>query len=149
MFDGHLNIGKRITVYGDNAMHWGVTIWTKTFGFICFRLPFKSCGHRWPLYFYCSPDATPNMATFFIGKEYYSNGSIYSKYRRKLLGHNFDTNPGGIEYKLARLIPVAADISKGVYGDRCEWPEKMKSLGYNVNELKAVLKSIEYMDNAS
>lgn len=67
-FGGHLTIGP-VTIYGENAMHWGVDIKTK-WGFVCFRLPFRCFGGWWPLYFYVSPDATPNRATFWLyGRE--------------------------------------------------------------------------------
>lgn len=63
---GHINIG-RITIYGENAMHWAVNIkLNKTY--ICFRLPFRCFGHWIPLYLYISPDATPSKATWKIGK---------------------------------------------------------------------------------
>lgn len=55
---GHLTLGP-IVIYGENAMHWAVNVKTETFGYICFRLPFRCFGRWWPLYFYVSPDATP------------------------------------------------------------------------------------------
>jgi hypothetical protein len=61
---GHLSIGS-VVIYGENAMHWAINIETKRWGWVCFRLPFKCFGKWWPLYFYCSPDATPNSATFW------------------------------------------------------------------------------------
>lgn len=64
---GYLRLGP-ITIYGENAMHWGVDIRTKKFGYVCFRLPFRCFGRWWPLYFYCSPDATPTIATFKLGR---------------------------------------------------------------------------------
>jgi hypothetical protein len=74
---GHKNIG-RLTIYGDNAMQFGVNYWTKKYGYICFRLPIY-CNiaeyflygdkPRWvPLYFYISPNGTPSSSTFMIGK---------------------------------------------------------------------------------
>ncbi|MEE8729756.1 MAG: hypothetical protein SOI28_05715 [Rahnella inusitata] len=63
---GHINVG-RVTIFGDNAMHWAVNIRTKRWGYICFRLPFRSHRRWWPLYFYCSPNGTPWAATFKIG----------------------------------------------------------------------------------
>lgn len=63
---GHVCIGPFI-LYGENAMHWAINIRTKRWGYICFRLPFKCFGQWWPLYFYCSPDATPQSATFILG----------------------------------------------------------------------------------
>ena len=66
---GHVNIFN-ITIYGENAMHWGVTIRTKRWGYICFRLPLRCFGRWWALYFYISPNATPNSATFIIPRGY-------------------------------------------------------------------------------
>jgi len=65
-FGSHVNLGP-ITIYGENAMHWAVNIKLRR-SFLCFRLPFRCFGKWWPLYFYLSPDATPTMATFMIGK---------------------------------------------------------------------------------
>ena len=67
MFEGHVNIGL-ITIYGRNAMHWGVDIKLKN-RYLCFRLPFPCFGKWWSLYCYLSPDATPTRATWgFYGK---------------------------------------------------------------------------------
>ena len=63
---GHLSLG-RITIYGENAMHWAVNIRVKN-TVVCFRLPFRCFDKWWPLYFYISPDATPPRATFKLGK---------------------------------------------------------------------------------
>ena len=65
---GHLNLGP-ITIYGANAMHWAINISTR-WGYVCFRLPFRCFGKWWPLYFYVSPDSTPQGATFIIPKWY-------------------------------------------------------------------------------
>lgn len=60
-----------ITIYGRNAMHWGVTIWLSgREEYLCFRLPFTSHGYWWPLYCYLSPNATPWAASrWFWGRE--------------------------------------------------------------------------------
>lgn len=89
IFNSHINIGKHITVFGNNAMHWGVTIRTKRYGYICFRLPLRSCGGWWPLYLYCSPNGTPWAATFMLGHGH-DNDWMLSRVRRKVLWHNFD-----------------------------------------------------------
>ena len=99
---GHVTIGP-ITVYGDNAMHWGVNISSKKFGYICFRLPFFSHRVWWPLYFYCSPNATPWAATFMIGKKYGGYDYKLAPIRRKKLGHNFDTHNQINEDKLSEI----------------------------------------------
>lgn len=142
IWDRHLNIGKRITIYGDNAMHWGATIWTKKFGFICFRLPFRSCGRWWPLYLYCSPNATPDMATFYIGQADYPEDKRLAKYRRKILGHNFNANPGSLEYKMAILIPPACDVLLGLYGDDIECRKRLEERGYNPDEIQVIVNHI-------
>jgi hypothetical protein len=86
---GHINIGKHITIYGRNAMQWGVTIRTKRFGFVCFRLPF-TCFGRWiPLYLYFSPNATPWAATFMLGKRHERRDWALARVRWARLGHNF------------------------------------------------------------
>ena len=87
-FGGHISVGP-ITIYGANAMHWAVNIYTKRWGYICFRLPFFCFGKWWPLYFYISPNATPWAATFYIGKAHPKNRMLASV-RRNRFGHNFD-----------------------------------------------------------
>ena len=62
---GRRNIDK-ITIYGENAMHWAVNMRTRRWGWVCFRLPVRCFGRWWPLYFYCSPNATPKNATFWL-----------------------------------------------------------------------------------
>ena len=78
----HINVG-RVTIYGENAMHWGVTIYTKWFGYICFRLPLRCFGKWWPLYFYLSPNATPWASTFYIGPD--KEQKQKARQRRKLI----------------------------------------------------------------
>lgn len=87
---GHINIGP-ITIFGENAMHWGVTISTIRWGYICFRLPFRCFGRWWPLYFYLSPNATPWAATFVLGSRFTEIDKIMARIRRTLFGHNFGT----------------------------------------------------------
>ena len=88
VWNGHKIIG-RLTVFGDNAMHWGCTFWTKRWGYLCFRLPFRSCGRWWPLYFYASPNATPWAATFVLGHGH-DDDWAKARVRKYYLGHNFD-----------------------------------------------------------
>ena len=64
---GHMTIGP-VTIFGENAMHLAINIKTNRFGYICFRLPFRCFGRWWPLYYYCSPNATPQDSTFCIPK---------------------------------------------------------------------------------
>ena len=88
-FTGHKIIGK-ITIYGENAMHWAVTIESKKYGYICFRLPFFCFGKWFPLYFYLSPNATPWASTFYLGKDKIECAKSFL--RRLYLGHNFNIN---------------------------------------------------------
>ena len=96
-FSGHIIIGK-LTIYGRNAMHWGVTLYTKKYGYICFRLPFTCFGKWYPLYFYCSPNATPWAATFMIGEKLDRDDWALSRIRKLCLGHNFDVHGWCEEY---------------------------------------------------
>lgn len=67
LFGSHLSFGP-VVIYGRNAMHFAVNIRSR-WGYVCFRLPLRCFGRWWPLYFYVSPDATPQSATFAIGGE--------------------------------------------------------------------------------
>jgi hypothetical protein len=91
-FSGHINIGN-VTIYGRNAMHWGVNIWTKRWGYVCFRLPLRCFGQWWPLYFYVSPNATPWAATFYLAqvRDWRARAAV-AKQRRDAFGHNFNTD---------------------------------------------------------
>jgi hypothetical protein len=101
---GHISIGN-LTIYGHNAMHWGITYWTKKYGYICFRLPFTCFGKWWPLYLYFSPNATPWAATFMIGKKHDSHDWSLAKVRRQRFGHNFSTTKNRDElYKINQVI---------------------------------------------
>lgn len=84
---GHLSIG-RLTIYGRNAMHWGVNFWTRRWGYVCFRLPLTCFGCWWPLYFYLSPNATPWAATLYLSRGGFSRKA---RARRRRFGHGFDT----------------------------------------------------------
>lgn len=63
---GHISF-CRITIYGENAMRWGVDVKLRN-TYMCFRLPFRYFGKWYPLYLYFSKDATPNKATWCIGR---------------------------------------------------------------------------------
>lgn len=56
-----------LTVYGMNAMHFAWNLYTKRWGWICFRPTTYHFGSWWRWYFYVSPNATPWAATFKIG----------------------------------------------------------------------------------
>ncbi len=85
-FEGHINLGKRITIYGNNAMHYAINIWTKHFGYVCFH---PTVG-RWGWYFYLSPNATPWAATFAKGSGLRTEDKRLAPIRKTLFGHNFD-----------------------------------------------------------
>ena len=80
---GHWQLGP-ITIYGQNAMHWGVDIKLPRC-YISFRLPFRCFQQWWPLYFYISNNATPSNATVLFGK-YSIEAKVSSTFRRNLLG---------------------------------------------------------------
>ena len=96
---GHVSIG-RVTIYGLNAMAWGVTIDTKKYGYICFRLPFTTWFVWQPLYFYFSPNGTPTHSTLYYGKS--KDIKEKSKIRKELLGHGFKLTDEN--YKLSYMI---------------------------------------------
>lgn len=97
--EGRFSIGN-LTVFGDNAMHFGCHFWTKKYGFICWRLPFV-CNIsakilygdklRWhPLYFYISRDATPWSAVFMIGKKAYPRDWALARARKRAFGWRYN-----------------------------------------------------------
>ncbi len=88
-FGGHVNLGP-VTVHGENAMHWGVTVWTRRWGFVCFRLPVRCFGRWWPLYLYASPNATPWASTFCLGEG--QEERRRAVLRRATFGHNFNVD---------------------------------------------------------
>ena len=102
---GHKRIG-RVTVYGENAMHWGVTIWTRRWGYLCFRLPLPSMGRWWPLYFYASPNATPWAATLMLGRRFSRDEHRQARERRRAFGHGFNVDDN---YTKLRQINGYAD----------------------------------------
>lgn len=109
LIGGHFNLGH-LTIFGDNAMHFGCTYWTKRYGYICFQLPIP-CGiadkFRWqPLYLYLSPNATPWCATYVLGSRFDFKDKIKAKYRKKLLGHNFqyDSEKEDLNYRTLMMI---------------------------------------------
>lgn len=63
---GHIHFW-RVTIYGYNAMHVAINIYTKRWGYLCFHPTWKVFGHWWPWYFYVSPNATAWAATFKLG----------------------------------------------------------------------------------
>ena len=63
---GHISIG-RVTIYGENAMHWAVNIRLKR-TWMCFRLPFRCFGKWMPLYLYFSTNGTPGQSSWKIGR---------------------------------------------------------------------------------
>ena len=114
LIDGHINIGN-LTIYGDNAMHWGCVYSTKKYGYLCFRLPlpqgiadkirwgFKNNKLIWhPLYFYISRNATPWASVFFIGKKHDIDDWSKARMRKRAFGWNYDGSDE--HYKRLRKI---------------------------------------------
>lgn len=116
MIDGHFTIGN-LTIFGDNAMHFGCHYWTKKYGYICWRLPLPvgiadkiRYGSyeklRWvPLYFYISRNATPWAAVFMIGKKHSPGDWALARLRRRYFGWNYN---GDDEYEHALLFKINA-----------------------------------------
>lgn len=86
---GHVKLGP-ICVYGENAMHWGVNIKTRRWGYICFRLPFRCFKRWWHLYFYLSPNATPWASTFLVGREHSRTEKRAALWRRRNWGNGYN-----------------------------------------------------------
>lgn len=112
---GHISIGN-LTIYGRNAMHWGCTLYTKKYGYVCFRLPFTDHKHWYPLYLYFSPNGTPWAATFMIGRKAFPSDWVKSRVRYNCFGHNFSIDElhstyGIKNYSILRAINEIVDGS--------------------------------------
>lgn len=122
---GHISIGN-ITVHGENAMHWAVSIKTKRWGYICFTLPFKCFGKYWGCHLYFSPNGTPWASTYYksIWKENNKQEEIRARIRKLNFGHGFSTDK---HYQELRTLNDKFDSLKIHEYD----VEKFKSLDYN------------------
>lgn len=87
---GHISLGRRVTIYGFNAMQVAINIYTNRWGYVCFHppVPFMHWYEGW--YFYVSPNATPSVSTFAIGAGVDRETKRKSKLRRQVFGHNFN-----------------------------------------------------------
>lgn len=126
---GHISIGQ-LTIYGRNAMHWGITLRTKKYGYICTRLPLPCFGKWFPMYLYFSPNGTPWASTFFIGKKHSFDDWATANLRFKYLGHNFNPDSNRITFdSIGYFHPgnnnVLVDILK-----RCK--AEIKALNINI-----------------
>ena len=81
--------GMRFVIYGFNAMHIAMNIRTRKWGYICFHPSIRCFGELWPWYFYLSPNATPQSATFAIGPGVSKLEKAAASIRCYLYGHNF------------------------------------------------------------
>lgn len=89
---GHITIkwfGLHLTFYGFNAMQCAMNIYTRRWGWVCFRPPIHVLDWNWPWKFYVSPNATPGAATFAIGPGVSKEVKRRAKIRREVLGHNY------------------------------------------------------------
>lgn len=125
---GHISI-KNLTLYGRNAMHWGGHIYTKKYGYICFRLPFRCFGHWYPLYLYCSPNATPWAATFVIGHGK-DDEWVKSRIRYKCFGHNFSVHGWNEDYDMENYHILRA-INNCIDGRQWYFANYAREKGYD------------------
>jgi len=109
---GHINIGKRITIFGANAMHYFLQIRSKRYGVICIR--FLSLDKKFPLCFYVSPNGTPWACTYCIGLG--PAEKVRSIVRRVNFGHNFDAwNDDKLKKQLWKLNDELDYLTKYKY----------------------------------
>lgn len=82
--------GKKVTIYGANAMWFAVQFHTRRWGWIVFRPPTWNPHFKWK--FYASANGTPGCATFAIGPGISNEEKRRAWIRRQMLGHNFDVD---------------------------------------------------------
>lgn len=113
---GHISIGN-LTIYSrDTAMHGAINLYTKKYGYICLRLPYKKI----PFYLYFSPNGTPWAATFYIGRKSDREEWVKSRIRYSCFGHNFPVHGWNEEYEcenyeILRGINRSVDWTKYSY----------------------------------
>lgn len=125
----HISIGN-LTIYGRNAMHWGCTLYTKKYGYICWRLPFKSCGNWHPLYLYFSPNGTPWASTFMLCRKLDLDDWVRSRIRYTCFGHNFDVHGWNEEYQMENYHILRA-INNMIDSDKWTYQNYARKQGYN------------------
>ena len=81
----------RVTIYPlRSAMHGAINVWTKRWGYVCFKPPTYVYGRWWPWYFYLSPNATPWGATLILGRDRGMHADRrLARLRRVLWGHGY------------------------------------------------------------
>lgn len=88
-FSGHMNVGRRVTIFGSNAMFWCVCIYGTKWGHLHIDLPIwtRLTGKiGWCIYF--SPNGTPWACTWYVGTRD-KHEHIRSEIRKRHFGHNF------------------------------------------------------------
>lgn len=126
---GHISIGN-LTLFGRNAMHWGGHLYTKKYGYICFRLPFTDDGRWFQLYLYFSPNATPWAATFMLGRKAHRDDWVKSRIRYSCFGHNFDVHGWNREYEMENYA-ILRGINDMVAPRIWTYQNYAKEHGYN------------------
>jgi len=100
-----------ITVYPLRlAIHGAVSIRTRRWGYICFKLPTYVFGKWWPWYFYVSPNATPWGATFIAGRDSLRSEKRLAAVRRILWGHGYSTDAHDPQEVSAYVESFAGDL---------------------------------------
>ncbi|SNR91440.1 hypothetical protein [Hymenobacter mucosus] len=115
-FRDHIDLGKRVTIFGANAMHFMVTVRTKRWGVVSFRL--ISFDKRFPLSLYCSPNGTPWACTYCVGLG--PHEKIRSLMRRLNFGHNFNSWDDATYEQLRKLNDKHDYLTK--YKSDLEYP---------------------------
>jgi len=155
---GHVSLGP-VTVYGFNAMHVAINVWTKKWGYVCFHPDLRFLGRfapwmlgkEWPWHFYASKNATPWASTFAIGPGIEHDEKINAVRRWAMWGHNYsdDYNPQaeneffwGYVNELKREKELRKAEANGICGACGEKLTPVESSNSNVC-LKCLLREME------
>jgi len=105
----------RVTIYPLRcAMHGAVNIWTRRWGYVCFKPPTYVFGQWWPWYLYLSPNATPWGATLILGRDRECGmEKKMARLRRVLWGHGYDTEEHDPQEAQAYLDSFAGNLPPG------------------------------------
>ena len=87
---GHISLdlfGRKVTIFGANAMWFATEFHTRRWGWVVFRPPTWHPHFKWK--FYVSANGTLGCATFAIGPGVSKEEKRRAWLRREMLGHNF------------------------------------------------------------
>lgn len=96
------HIGQLTVFSKDSAMHGAIELYTKHWGYLCFRPTTKLRKIKFKWYFYASPDATPGHCTLAVGPGLDYSDKLGASIRKQAFGHNFQIAENDEKLRIVR-----------------------------------------------